>query len=740
MQVFSLKRLLLFLSLLPFLFSLTSAQYQSLSPSQTKLLIRLYHILQSPQALSPLNTSTNFCYLPQSPNLTITCSNNQVTQLIVVGDRPFSSNWRNALSASFSIDAFFTTLVRLSSLEVLSLVSLGMWGPLPSKIDRLNSLRVLNLSSNHIYGEIPKEISTVTSLQNLVLSNNYMNGTVPNLKPLTGLTELDLGFNRLGPDFPSLSNSIVKLILKNNSLTKLPQNLAKSLSMVEKLDLSFNKLSGWVPSSLFSLPSIQYLDLSHNKLTGQLPETLTCSNSISFVDISNNMLSGTLPSCIVSNSSNRVVDFSWNCLNLVDMRYQHPNSYCNEGALAAVLPPPNDITTSKKSSTSLIVGIVCGVLGFVAIIALVIGIVLKKAKKQGQFEDGRVFKPKEGKSFPPKSSRTPVEKRHATQAARLGAMEVTPYRIFTIEELEEATNYFDHSNLIKSSAQGQLYKGWLQDGTTVVVRCLKLKQKYLSQNLAQYMDIISKLRHRHLISIIGHCISDDQDSINTPTMVYLVTEYVCNGTLRSHLTEWRKREMLKWPQRVTAVIGVARGVQFLHNVSVPGITGNDIDADNVFLDHTLTAKIGNFNLPKLPSNKNHKGASESSISLFEENIHGSIRNIEQGQKEDIYQLGLILLEVLTGKPAQSKTQLDSVKSLLQKGLNEGQEKLKGIVDPTICGTFAMDSLRTVVELTLNCLAENARDRPSIDDVLWNLQYSVQVQEGWASSGNLSIQL
>lgn len=76
---------------------------------------------------------------------------------------------------------------------------------------------------------------------------------------------------------------------------------------------------------------------------------------------------------------------------------------------------------------------------------------------------------------------------------------------------------------------------------------------------------------------------------------------------------------------------------------------------------------------------------------------------------------------------------------LEKGLNEDQEKLKAIVDPAICGTFAIDSLRTVVELTLNCLSENVRDRPSIDDVLWNLQYSVQVQEGWASSGNLSVQ-
>lgn len=137
MQSFFFKPLFHLLSFFVLLFSPTSAQNQTLSFSQNKLLIRLYHILQSPPVLSPLNTSTNFCYLPQSTNLVITCSNNQITQLIIVGDRPFSPNWHSSLSASFSIDAFFTTLVKLSSLEVLSLVSLGIWGPLPSKIDRL---------------------------------------------------------------------------------------------------------------------------------------------------------------------------------------------------------------------------------------------------------------------------------------------------------------------------------------------------------------------------------------------------------------------------------------------------------------------------------------------------------------------------------------------------------------------------------------------------------------------------
>ena len=75
---------------------------------------------------------------------------------------------------------------------------------------------------------------------------------------------------------------------------------------------------------------------------------------------------------------------------------------------------------------------------------------------------------------------------------------------------------------------------------------------------------------------------------------------------------------------------------------------------------------------------------------------------------------------------------------LQDSLADGPAKLKEITDPTIHETFAFDSLQTLVTVALNCVANDHRERPSIDDILWNLQYSVQVQDGWTSSDGLSI--
>jgi len=184
--------------------------------------------------------------------------------------------------------------------------------------------------------------------------------------------------------------------------------------------------------------------------------------------------------------------------------------------------------------------------------------------------------------------------------------------------------------------------------------------------------------------------------------------------------------MLKWPQRVSAAIGIARGVQFLHNVTAPGIVQNNLNIEHILLDKTLTSKISDFSLPMISTSKNGKIFSETPFAVHEDNDIGSAHNAEQGDKQDIYQIGLILLEVITGKPTESQSQLESLKAQLSEALTEDQDRLKDMADPAIHGTFAVDSLRTVAEIALNCTASDPSDRPSIDDVLWNLQYSMQV--------------
>uniref|UniRef100_J3MFE4 non-specific serine/threonine protein kinase n=1 Tax=Oryza brachyantha TaxID=4533 RepID=J3MFE4_ORYBR len=589
------------------------------------------------------------------------------------------------------------------------------------------------------------------SLQSLVLSRNRLNGTVPLLSGLAFLDELDVGHNRLGPAFPDVGNAVVRLVLANNNFTgKIPAAVS-SLGQLQFLDVSGNRLQGWIPSSIFALPALRYIDLSRNQLAAQLPASPACADALRFVDVSDNLLAGARPACMRGNSSARTVLDAGNCFR--DAKLQRPSTYCNPGALAAVLPPTQgsggDQGGGKGGQVGMVLGIVGGVVAGASLIALVMMAVVRRARRH--HPEATILprsplatpakKAADGGKSPAKVTQrivTPADKRHASQAARVNTLEVPAYRVYTLEELQEATNNFGSSNLISSSPVAKYYNGQLQDGSRVSLRCLKLKPKYSPQSLTQYMEIVSKLRHRHLVSIIGHCIVEDQENPNIASSVCFVAEHVTNGSLRSHLTEWRKREMLKWPQRVSAAIGVARGIQFLHDVTAPDIVHNDLSIENILLDKTLTSKISNFNLPMISTSKNGKIFSETPFAISEDNDLGSVQSTEQTDKDDIYQFGLILLEVITGKPTGSQNDLDSLKTQISEAIAEDPDLLKDMADPAIRGTFAVESLSTVAEIALNCTASDPSSRPSMEDVIWNLQYSMQVQDGWASSESLSL--
>ncbi|KAF0903021.1 hypothetical protein E2562_022646 [Oryza meyeriana var. granulata] len=725
---------------------------QPLVSSQAKTLLWVRRLLGFPPALDALAQAPDACALPPTPSLTVACAGGQVTELSVLGGRAPDVAWRTALPANFSADSLFTTLTRLPALWRLSLVALGVWGELPgAKLHRLQALRVLNLSSNYLYGALPEQFSRMYSLQSLVLSRNRLNGTVPPLSGLAFLDELDLGHNRLGPAFPEVGNAVVRLVLADNNFTgKIPAGVS-SLGQLQFLDVSGNRLQGWIPSSIFALPALRYIDLSRNQLAGQLPASTACADALGFVDVSDNLLAGARPACMRGNSSTRTVLDAGNCFR--DARSQRPSTYCNPGALAAVLPPQQgnggEQGGGKGGQVGMVLGIVGGVVAGALLIALVMMAVLRRARRQHPEVSvlpksplaTTAKKAADGGMAPAKVTQrivTPADKRRASQAARVNTLEVPAYRVYTFEELQEATNNFGSSNLIKNSPVAKHYKGQLQDCSRVSLRCLKLKPKYSPQSLTQYMEIISKFRHRHLVSIIGHCIVEDQENPNIASSVCLVSECVTNGSLRSHLTEWRKREMLKWPQRVSAAIGVARGIQFLHDVTAPSIVHNDLSIENILLDKTLTSKISNFNLPMISTSKNGKIFSESPFAASEDNDLGSVQSTEQRDKDDIYQFGLILLEVITGKPTETQKDMDSLKTQISEAIAEDPDLLKDMADPTIRGTFAVDSLSTVAEIALNCNASDPSSRPSIEDVLWNLQYSMQVQDGWASSESLSL--
>ncbi|RDX90542.1 putative LRR receptor-like serine/threonine-protein kinase, partial [Mucuna pruriens] len=719
---------------------LTPSSIAQLSPSESRILFQVQKVLEYPQALQGWTRWTNLCFLPPSPSLNIVCSNGHVTELTIIGNKtsPSSSSHTKAaswtslqtLSGRFSIDSLFTVMTKLTNLKVLSLVSLGLWGPLPAKINRFWSLEMLNISSNFIYGEIPPSIASMRNLRSLVLVDNLFNGSVPDLQRLTSLEELNLGGNKLGPEFSSLGNNLVTIILSNNSLRSHIPPQVVNFDKLKVFDVSSNEIFGNIPSYLISLPSLQCLNLANNHLSGNLSVNVPCSSSLTFVDISHNLLVGKLPSCFGSMSSKATVLYSGNCLSTKRLNdQQHPTSYCKKEGALAVKPPAKKLKKELNSGTKLglMIGLIGGAVVIAGLLVLVIVFIFRKSKAERSHH-------KMDKSFANKysASASPGPNngtRHIPQAMKQAALGLPPYRIFTSEEIEDATNNFDPSNLIEEGSQGHLYKGWLRDGSVVLVKCVKIKQKGLPHSITQHIEVLPNLRHRHLVSVLGHCLITEQDHTQTTSTIIIVIEHISNVSLRDQLADGRKREMLKWPQRMAISIGIARGVQFLHTGVAPGIYGNNLKIENILLDDSLNAKVSRYNI-SLPSKNAHNEQTAT-------NHIGSTNNAE---KEDIYQLGVILLEVITGKQIASSSEIEDLKDELERGSSEAASILRSAIDPSLRGTYAYESMKTAVQITTNCLSKVSSQRPSIEDVLWNLQYSMQVQESWTSSGNLSTKL
>ncbi|KAJ0488418.1 putative protein kinase RLK-Pelle-CrRLK1L-1 family [Helianthus annuus] len=297
-------------------------------------------------------------------------------------------------------------------------------------------------------------------------------------------------------------------------------------------------------------------------------------------------------------------------------------------------------------------------------------------------------------------------------------------RQFTLSEIQLATRNFDELLVIGRGGFGKVYKGTIY-APNLLTAAIKRLDSTSNQGASEFwaeVNMLSNLRHCHLVSLIGYC-NDGQEMI-------LVYDYMSRGTLEDHLH--RHQTHLSWVQRLTICIGAARGLDYLHTGTgiKHGVVHRDVKSSNILLHDSWEAKISDFGLSKTcPKNQQTTYVNTGVKGTFGYLDPDYFYTGKLTRKSDVYAFGVVLFEVLCGKRAVDSRIREEHWGLAvwaQESIKEG--RLKQIVDASIRGSVSPKCLKEFAQLAKQCLQKDPKQRPTMAKVVVGLESTLALQK------------
>ncbi|KAJ6814993.1 uncharacterized protein M6B38_136425 [Iris pallida] len=298
-----------------------------------------------------------------------------------------------------------------------------------------------------------------------------------------------------------------------------------------------------------------------------------------------------------------------------------------------------------------------------------------------------------------------------------------PKSTFTFEELAMATDGFSDANLLGQGGFGYVHKGVLPNGKEVAIKQLKVGSGQGEREFQAEVEIISRVHHKHLVSLVGYCMSGSQR--------LLVYEYVPNKTLEFHLHE-KDGPTMDWATRLKIALGSAKGLAYLHEDCHPKIIHRDIKAANILLDFKFEAKVADFGLAKFTSD-NDTHVSTRVMGTFGYLAPEYASSGKLSDRSDVFSFGVMLLELITGRRPVDSAQtymddslVDWARPLLTRALEECNYDT--LVDSQLGKNYNPNEMARMIACAASCVRHSARRRPRMSQIVRALEGDVSLED------------
>ncbi|CAB4288748.1 unnamed protein product [Prunus armeniaca] len=539
-----------------------------------------------------------------------------------------------------------TSLSNCSSLVRLRLEDNSFSGEIPLKFSRLPDITYVDLSGNKLTGGIPIDISQAPKLEYFNVSNNpELGGTIP----------AQIWSSPLLQNFSASSCGIIGYLP--------PFQNCKSISVVE---LNMNSLEGTVPESVSNCQALERFALAYNNLSGHIPEELAGVPTLGVLDLSHNSFNGPIPAKFGSSSSLLLLNVSFNDISGTIpsaklLRAMGSSAFIGNPKLCGkpLRPCPSSVAIFGSRGAGKLIWVLLLCAGVIMFITLsILGIIYIQRGSKSQWK----------------------------------MISFAGLPQFTANDVLMSFSSIESMDALPPLSASAC-KAVLPTGITVSVKKIEWEANRMGVML-EFITQIGNARHKNLARLLGFCYNKH--------LAYLLYDYAPNGNLAEKIRV--KRE---WAAKYKIVIGIAKGLCFLHHDCYPAIAHGDLRSSNIVFDENMEPQLSEFGFKHLL--ELNKGSFAAATSKRDTGDTNSATKEELYR--DVYSFGEIMLEILSnGRLTNSGASIQSKSRevVLREIYNENE---------VVTNVPVREEIKLVLEVATLCTMSRPSDRPSMENTL-----------------------